>query len=118
MKKLIESVIVEVFSPEQIYYRSLRGNTASKGAGIFFTIDEDEAKRYGSTVQSAKLDINNPYYPTPAEQKFLAMSGGNELIRWQKDIAYKARKYGHDGIIYPGNYVVVFDPKQIKDMGA
>jgi len=89
----------------------------NKGFGTFFTTDKTYASKYANKgeVIETNLNVKNPYTPNAAEQTFLRKSTGNELIRWQKDIASKARKLGHDSIIYDGGETVaVLDNSVIK----
>jgi len=70
-----------------------------------------------SRVIPTYLKMENPYFPSSEDYKKLYGDGnGNSYQKNQRDIANKAKKLGHDGIVLPGGTHVVFDPRQIKSI--
>lgn len=111
------------------------GGWSNSGRGIYFTEDMTEAEQYakdstqdGDTkVKEVYLDIENPFDTSQDYSQLTDMANeyniepyylerGDRLLDWFKnnniDAGEVLKKYGYDGIVDHGHYVV-FDSNQI-----
>jgi hypothetical protein len=103
--------------------------------GIFFHPNKEAASEYSESNDSQKLvydngrftpkntksrvipvylKMENPYRLSEEEQQ--AYRKAENYRKFQQGIAEKAKRAGHDSVIYPDGGHVVFDPKQIKSV--
>jgi hypothetical protein len=91
--------------------------------GFYFTKNEDEARDYGSNVFDVFLSVKNNFlvkgdepqndgtilWSAPAKKQILGQAKTSDF----DDAANQLKKQSYDGI-FNGDYIVIFEPNQIK----